>query len=125
MVPSDSPLDRIVVATGNPHKVRELNAMLVDGPTSFVSLSDVPGGPWSEPIEDGGTFEANASIKVRAYATATGMVCLADDSGLMVDALGGAPGVISSHYATNGKETGLARDERDAANEARRNPLDR
>ncbi len=118
-----APLNEIVVATGNPHKVRELNAMLTSGQgragLRFRSLADLPGGPWTEPVEDGGTFEANAAIKARSYAQQTGMVCLADDSGLMVDALGGAPGVISSHYATDGKETGLSREERDAANNLR------
>ncbi|MEL7485213.1 MAG: non-canonical purine NTP pyrophosphatase, partial [Planctomycetota bacterium] len=54
--------------------------------------------------------------KAVEYAKQTGRVCLADDSGLEVDALGGAPGVISSHYCTDGKETGMTRDERDAAN---------
>ncbi len=118
-----APLNEIVVATGNPHKVRELNAMLLSGQgpagLRFRSLAELPGGPWTEPVEDGGTFEANASIKARSYAQQTGMACLADDSGLMVDALSGAPGVISSHYATDGKETGLSRDERDAANNKR------
>lgn len=115
-------LDQIVVATGNPHKVRELNAMLgAEGAhgVGFVSIADLPGGPWTEPVEDGTTFEANATIKARSYSKQTGRACLADDSGLMVEALGGAPGVISSHYSTDGRETGLTREERDAANNAR------
>ncbi|MFI4882172.1 MAG: non-canonical purine NTP pyrophosphatase, partial [Phycisphaerales bacterium JB064] len=65
------------------------------------------------------TFEANATIKAVSYARQTGTMCLADDSGLVVDALGGAPGVISSHYSTNGAEDGRSRAERDAANNAR------
>src|SRR5690606_10259410 len=72
-----------------------------------------------EPPETGKTFEDNARIKALFYAERTGRVCLADDSGLEVDALGGAPGVISSHYATDGVETGASRAERDAANNAR------
>ncbi len=114
--------DQIVVATGNPHKVRELNAMLGAAGShgaGFVSIAELPGGPWTEPVEDGTTFEANATIKARSYAKQTGRVCLADDSGLMVDALGGAPGVISSHYSTDGCETGLDREQRDEANNHR------
>ena len=73
--------------------------------------SDVdPGIP--EPVEDGETFEQNARIKAIAYARATGRMCLADDSGLEVDALGGAPGVFSARYAGRGE----TRAERDRAN---------
>jgi XTP/dITP diphosphohydrolase len=61
----------------------------------------------------------NASIKALAYAGQTGRLCLADDSGLEVDALGGAPGVISSHYASDGAEEGQTRAARDRANNAR------
>ncbi len=115
--------EQIVVATGNPHKVAELNALLAHTPlgesTHFTALSDLPGGPWEEPAEGSQSFEANASLKALSYARQTGRACLADDSGLIVDALGGAPGVISSHYATDGAETGLTRDERDSANNQR------
>jgi XTP/dITP diphosphohydrolase len=69
-----------------------------------------------EPEEHGRTFEENATIKALSYAAQTGRVCLADDSGLEVDALNGAPGVISSHYSTDGRETGMTRAQRDAAN---------
>lgn len=86
----------------------------------FVGLKELPGyEEFIEPDETGTTFEANATIKALSYAEQTGLPCLADDSGLEVDALGGAPGVISSHYSTDGKETGLTRPERDAANNAR------
>ncbi len=68
-----------------------------------------------EPVEDAETFEGNAAIKALYYAAATGMVCLADDSGLVVDALGGAPGVYSARYAG----VGDTRAERDAANNAK------
>jgi XTP/dITP diphosphohydrolase len=71
-----------------------------------------------EPEEDAETFEGNAAIKAVYYARATGMVCLADDSGLMVDALGGAPGVRSARYAGGGG-VGATRAERDAANNAK------
>jgi XTP/dITP diphosphohydrolase len=110
----------LVVATGNPHKVEEIRAILADVDPSLrvLGLHEV-GGPFPEPAETGATFEENATIKARAYAAATGRVCLADDSGLEVDALGGRPGVISSHYSTDGRETGTDRATRDAMNTAR------
>lgn len=109
----------IVIATGNPHKVEELAAILGLAGVPAVGLSDLADGPFPEPCEHGETFEANAGIKAVAYARATGRVCLSDDSGLEVDALGGRPGVISSHYCTDGREVGMSRAQRDAANNAR------
>ncbi|CAG0965047.1 XTP/dITP diphosphohydrolase [Phycisphaerales bacterium] len=111
----------IVVATGNPHKVREINAVFSREGLSarLVNLNEVPGAPFGEPEESGKTFEENAGIKAITYAKATGRLCLADDSGLEVDALGGRPGVISSHFSTDGVETGLAREERDRLNNER------
>lgn len=111
-------MHRIVIATGNPHKVEELRAMLALPGLEFVGL-DALAGSFAEPAETGTTFEENARIKGLAYAAQTGLPCLADDSGLEVDALGGAPGVISSHYCTDGRETGMSRAERDSANNAR------
>lgn len=108
----------IVLATANPHKVEELRAIFAEAGIPVVGLGDLR-GRFTEPVEHGGTFEENATIKALSYAAQTGRVCLADDSGLEVDALRGAPGVISSHYATGGVETGLSRAERDAANNAR------
>jgi non-canonical purine NTP pyrophosphatase (RdgB/HAM1 family) len=113
------PEDTIVVATGNPHKVREIDAIFARVGVRAIALSDLPDAPFEEPVEDGTTFEANSTLKAKAYAALTGRPCLADDSGLMVDALGGAPGVISSHYSTDGQETGLSREQRDAANNHR------
>jgi len=110
-------LDRIVIATGNPHKVAELRAILGGLEIEAVALSDL--GAYDEPLETGDTFEANASIKALSYAQATGLPCLADDSGVEIDALGGAPGVISSHYCTGGREAGMSRAERDALNNER------
>ncbi len=115
---------KIVLATGNPHKVEEMRAILAGvahgAGVEVVGLRDLPGGDrLPEPSETGLTFEANASIKALEYARATGRWCLADDSGLEVDALGGSPGVISSHYSSDGRETGMSRSERDAANNAR------
>jgi len=87
---------RIVIATLNPHKMRELGAML-----SEHSLVPLP--YWAElPAEVGASFEDNATPKAHAAAAATGIPAVADDSGLMVDALGGAPGVRSAHYAGEG-----------------------
>ncbi len=112
------PPGRIIIATGNPHKVEELRAMLALPGVEFLGLGDLPGA-FAEPAETGATFLANATIKALSYAAQTGLPCLADDSGLEVDALGGAPGVISSHYSTAGVETGMDRAARDAANNAR------
>ena len=75
-----------------------LAGFALDGhPLEAIGLKDLEGdgGGFSEPAETGTTFEANATIKAVSYAAQTGHVCLADDSGLEVDALGGAPGVIS------------------------------
>jgi XTP/dITP diphosphohydrolase len=101
-------LPRIVVATTNPGKVREVSAVLAELGVEVLALPpDLP-----EPEEDGVTFEENARIKAVAYARALGEWCLADDSGLEVDALGGAPGVLSARYAgTEG-----SREERDERN---------
>lgn len=113
-------MEPIVLATANPHKVAELRAIFADAGVPVVCLGDLPGHErFVEPAESGRTFEENAAIKALSYARQTGRVCLADDSGLEVDALGGAPGVTSSHYATGGTETGITRAERDAANNAR------
>lgn len=141
----------IVLATGNPHKVDELRAIFAatGGGIDVVGLNDLPGGPFREPDETGETCEENARIKAVSYAKQIGrdqgivgsrdrgldpwipgsldpILCLADDSGIEIDALRlppprstPRPGVISSHYSTDGRETGLTRAERDAANNAR------
>lgn len=84
-----------VLATHNAHKVAELRRILGDrlGPHDLIGYD----GP--APIEDGDTFEANALIKARAAFEETGMPSLADDSGIEVDALDGAPGIDSAHYS--------------------------
>lgn len=87
---------RLVMATGNRGKLRELERMLDDLDVDVVSLADLG---LASPVEDGDTFEDNALIKARAAARGAGLVALADDSGLEVDALGGAPGVRSARYA--------------------------
>ncbi|MBN1508107.1 MAG: XTP/dITP diphosphatase [Sedimentisphaerales bacterium] len=86
----------MLVATTNPGKVRELRAML-GGDVEWKSLADLPGV--GEVKEDGATFAENARKKACGYAEATGLWTLADDSGLVVDALGGAPGVNSARFS--------------------------
>jgi len=90
------PEGRIVLATRNRHKIDEL-LRLLDVPG--LVLEDLRGRDVPEVEEDGVTYEANAIKKARAVADATGLPALADDSGLEVDALGGAPGVRSARYA--------------------------
>jgi len=105
---------QLLFATSNPHKIEEVRAILSPlgfDVTGLDSLGSIP----SEPIEDGDTFEANARIKAIAYANSAGRICLADDSGLEVDALNGSPGVHSARYAGIGN----TRAERDAANNAK------
>jgi XTP/dITP diphosphohydrolase len=86
---------RVVLATHNAHKVLELRRIL--GPALDGLELVTYDGP--EPIEDGDTFEANALIKARAAAAHTGLPAIADDSGICVDALAGAPGIHSARYA--------------------------
>lgn len=89
---------KVVIATNNQHKLEEISRMLapVTG-WEFVSLGDC--GTFPEPIEDADDFEGNARIKAIAARDNTGLPALADDSGLVVDALDGAPGVYSSRFA--------------------------
>ncbi|MDH7498555.1 MAG: non-canonical purine NTP pyrophosphatase, partial [Syntrophomonadaceae bacterium] len=82
---------RLVLATRNRKKRAELEAILAPLGLRVHTLDEFPEVP--EVVEDGATFEANARKKARAVAEATGLVALADDSGLEVDALGGLPGV--------------------------------
>ncbi|MDG2095166.1 MAG: non-canonical purine NTP pyrophosphatase, partial [Phycisphaerales bacterium] len=84
----------ILFATSNPHKIEEVEAILAPHGIKVGSLSDLESIP-PEPVEDADTFEGNARLKAIGYARATGRRCLADDSGLEVDALNGAPGVHS------------------------------
>ncbi len=88
---------RLVVATRSRHKLRELRLLLALESTELLSLEDlaVPG----DPVEDATTYEANAAAKARWAVRETGLPALADDSGLEVDALGGAPGVRTRRYA--------------------------
>lgn len=104
-------MSRILFATSNPHKAEEVRAILEPLGLDVMTLDELGSLP-PEPVEDGETFEDNARIKALAYARETGLECLAEDSGLSVDVLGGAPGVHSARYA--GVEGSRA--ERDRAN---------
>jgi XTP/dITP diphosphohydrolase len=88
---------KIVLASGNPGKIREIQAMLADHP--IVPQSDFSIG---DAEETGTTFVENAIIKARHAALNSGLPAIADDSGLVVDALDGAPGVFSARYAGAG-----------------------
>src|ERR1051325_7235420 len=101
----------ILLATTNPYKLVELAQVLSPLGLSVRSLDSLQVVP-PEPVEDADTFAGNARIKAIAYAAATGVPCLAEDSGLEVDALGGAPGVHSARYAG----ASGTREEKDRAN---------
>ncbi|MCT0216574.1 non-canonical purine NTP pyrophosphatase [Synechococcus sp. CS-1330] len=89
----------LVVASGNPHKVAEIDAML-----ELVELDVLPQPPGLEIEETGATYLANARLKAEAVARITGHWALADDSGIEVDALDGAPGIFSARYAPSDHE---------------------
>lgn len=94
----------LVLATRNAHKVEELREILADVcaelDVEIVGLRDFPDAP--HVVEDGVTFEENALLKATSAAKATGLPALADDSGLAVDVLGGAPGIFSARWAGGG-----------------------
>ena len=90
---------KVLVASGNAKKLKELETVLSELGVSgveLVSLKDVPS--YDEPVENGLTFAENALIKAREGAKQTGLVCVADDSGLAVDALNGMPGILSARW---------------------------
>jgi XTP/dITP diphosphohydrolase len=88
---------RLLIATGSRHKLDELRRMLELPNTELVSLRDL--GIPDSAVEDGATFEQNATIKALHYGALSGLPTLADDSGLEVDAMGGRPGVLTRRYA--------------------------
>lgn len=98
-----APLRRLVVATGNPGKLREFRCLLAGLPFELASQADLG---VAAPEETGSSFLANALLKARHAAAATGAAAIADDSGLEVDALGGAPGIYSARYAGPGADDG-------------------
>lgn len=90
----------LLIGTANRDKVKELVELLAGLPWEVKCLADFP--PVMEPEETGETFEENALLKARFYSTHFNLPCVADDSGLEVDFLGGAPGVYSARYAGEG-----------------------
>lgn len=97
---------KLLVASGNPKKLGELARILTElriDAVELVSLDDVP--PYPQPAETGLSFCENALIKARAGAAATGLACVADDSGLSVAAMNGMPGVLSARWSgTHGND---------------------
>jgi XTP/dITP diphosphohydrolase len=104
----DTRHELLVIATGNPGKLREFRALLDGLPFDVVAQADLG---VVAPEETGASFLDNALLKARHAAAATGVAAIADDSGLEVDALGGAPGIYSARYAGAGAD--------DAANNAK------
>lgn len=96
---------KLVIASHNPGKVREIGELLAPFGVEVVSAGDLN---LIEPVEDGVTFIANAEIKALAAATAAGLPALADDSGLCVHALNNEPGVYSARWAGPGKNFSIA-----------------
>ena len=102
---------QLLLATSNHHKLDEVRAILEPLGVEVLGLDALPES-YDEPAEDADTFEGNARLKAMGYAQVTGKRCMADDSGLSVDALGGKPGIFSARFAG----IGATRDERDTAN---------
>ncbi len=109
------PPGRLVAATHNPGKVRELKALLEPLGHTVESAIELD---LAEPDEPEMTFSGNALVKARAAAQASGIVSLADDSGLEVSGLGGMPGVFSARWAGAGKDFGVAMQKVEAALDA-------
>ena len=91
------PKPKLLLATNNKGKLEELRVLLESVPFELVSPAEA--GLKLDVDENGKTYSANARLKAKAFAAASGLLTLADDSGLEVDALDGAPGVLSSRYA--------------------------
>ncbi|MBR5390664.1 MAG: RdgB/HAM1 family non-canonical purine NTP pyrophosphatase [Clostridia bacterium] len=91
-----------VIATNNPHKLKEIRAILENDRRRFLSRQEA--GVHTDPEETGTTFEENALIKARAACAASGLPAMADDSGIAVDALNGGPGVFSARYCEGSDE---------------------
>jgi len=87
---------RLLIATSNRDKVREITPLLQEAPVDLVTLDALP--PIAAPEETGTTFEENARAKALYYSAAAGMIAVAEDSGLEIDALGGVPGVESARF---------------------------
>jgi len=94
---------KLLIGTTNPGKIAELAELLADLPLEFLGLDDI--GEFADVKETGSTFTENASLKAVAYAQGSGLFTLGDDSGLEVEALGNAPGILSARYG--GENTGF------------------
>ncbi len=105
----------LILASRNPGKLREIQQVLADLNVTVTSIDEIA-GQLAEPEETGSTFAENARDKARYYSKATGMWCLADDSGLEVDALDGEPGVRSARYAADRVGPHAGREIADPAN---------
>jgi len=105
----------ILLATSNPKKIREIREIFEPIGLEVQSLDELT-MDLTEPEETGDTFEANAMLKAVGYARQTGRVCLADDSGLEVDALDGQPGIMSARYCQLDADKPLTRSQRDELN---------
>ena len=105
--------NKLVIATTNPGKIREIKGILAGAPVTLVTLEDFPAVP--EPDETGLTFADNARLKALYYAERLGIPAVADDSGLEIDALGGAPGVHSARWHGTDYPTKFAVIERELA----------
>jgi XTP/dITP diphosphohydrolase len=121
-----SSMIKLLIATSNSGKIAELAALLSHLPCQVIGLSDLP-QPLPLAAETGASFAENALMKAEHYSALTGLLTLADDSGLEVDALGGAPGIYSARFAGEGasdaervaKLLGEIKDEPDAKRTAR------
>jgi XTP/dITP diphosphohydrolase len=87
---------RLLIATTNPNKIREIRPLLAGLPFEIVTLDDID--PMPEPDESASTFWENARIKALAYAQGSGLIAVAEDSGLEIDAMNGEPGVLSARF---------------------------
>ena len=87
---------RLLIATTNENKLREIRSLLAGVNVELITLRDLP--PIPEPEETGETFQENARLKARYYAAASGIMTIAEDSGLVIDSLGGEPGVRSARF---------------------------
>ena len=90
-------MTKLIIGTGNVAKLREIKTILADVPYELVSLADF--NDIETPPENGATYNTNAMLKAKSYAMQTGLLTLADDSGLEVEALNWGPGVMSARYA--------------------------
>src|SRR6185369_1847629 len=90
-------MNKLLIATNNQGKVRELQQLLKELDVLLVTPADI--NLDLEVVEDGSTYEENAAKKAAAFAQASGLISLADDSGIEVDALDGAPGLYSARYS--------------------------